>query len=58
MIVEAATVTDSNGSVVPLANLQEDGSYAEPEVGAELADDLDGEPTEQPLEDQTQGSSV
>ena len=58
MIVEAATVTDSNGSVVPLANLQEDGSYAEPEAEPEPADDLDSEPTEQPLEDQTQGSSV
>jgi trigger factor len=31
MIVEAATVTDSNGEVVPLANLHEDGSYAEPQ---------------------------
>ena len=58
MIVEAATVTDSDGSVVPLANLQEDGSYAEPEAEPEPADDLDSEPTEQPLEDQTQGSSV
>ncbi|HEY6811605.1 MAG TPA: trigger factor [Propionibacteriaceae bacterium] len=37
MIVESATVTDSNGSVVPLANLHEDGSYAEPE--AEPAED-------------------
>ena len=58
MIVEAATVTDSDGSVVPLANLQEDGSYAEPEAEPEPADDLDSETTEQPLEDQTQGSSV
>jgi trigger factor len=58
MIVEAATVTDSNGSVVPLADLQEDGSYAELEAEPEPADDLDSEPTEQPLEDQTQGSSV
>ncbi len=58
MIVEAATVTDSNGSVVPLASLQEDGSYAEPEAEPEPADDLDSETTEQPLEDQTQGSSV
>jgi trigger factor len=38
MIVESATVTDSNGSVIPLANLQEDGSYAEPEP--ESADDV------------------
>ena len=58
MIVEAATVTDSDGSVVPLANLQEDGSYAEPEAEPSLANDLDSEPAEQPLEDQTQGSSV
>src|SRR6187200_498606 len=58
MIVEAATVNDSEGSVVPLANLQEDGSYAEPEAELEPADDLDSEPTEQSLEDQTQGSSV
>jgi len=58
MIVEAATVTDSDGSVVPLANLQEDGSYAEPEAELEPSDDLDGEPTEHSLEDQPQGSSV
>jgi len=37
MIVESATVTDPNGSVVPLANLHEDGSYTEPE--AEPAED-------------------
>jgi trigger factor len=37
MIVESATVTDSNDSVVPLANLHEDGSYTEPE--AEPAED-------------------
>jgi trigger factor len=36
MIVESATVTDSNGAVVPLANLHEDGSYTEPD--AEPAD--------------------
>jgi trigger factor len=54
MIVESATVTDSNGSVVPLANLHEDGSYTEPEVEpaeADVADDdeesaeLAGEPS-------------
>ena len=39
MIVESATVTDSDGSVVPLVNLQEDGSYAEPQP----ADDVDAE---------------
>jgi trigger factor len=37
MIVESATVTDSNDSIVPLANLHEDGSYTEPE--AEPAED-------------------
>jgi trigger factor len=37
MIVESATVTDSNGAVVPLANLHEDGSLTEPE--AEVAED-------------------
>jgi trigger factor len=41
MIVESARVTDSDGSVLPLANLQEDGSYAEPEPEAteDVADD-------------------
>jgi trigger factor len=41
MIVESATVTDSNGSVIPLADLQEDGSYAEPEAesGEDVAQD-------------------
>jgi trigger factor len=41
MIFESATVTDSDGSVLPLANLQEDGSYAEPEPEATeyVADD-------------------
>jgi trigger factor len=37
MIVESATVTDSDGSVLELAKLREDGSYAEPE--AEAVDD-------------------
>jgi trigger factor len=66
MIVESATVTDSNDAVVPLAGLQEDGSYAEPQPDAEPADELNnepadefaGEPTEEPAEDQTQPSSV
>ena len=40
MIVESATVTDSNGSVLELAKLLEDGSYADAE--AEAAED-DGE---------------
>jgi trigger factor len=44
MIVESATVTDSNGSVVPLANLHEDGSYTEQEdeaAGDDAADDAE-----------------
>jgi trigger factor len=41
MIVESATVTDSNGSVVPLANLHEDGSYAEQELEAAGDDGAD-----------------
>ena len=66
MIVESATVTDSNDAVVPLAGLHEDGSYAEPEPEPEPADELDSEPakdpaedqTREPAEDQTQPSSV
>jgi trigger factor len=53
MIVESATVTDSNDAVVPLAGLHEDGSYAEPEPEREPADELDSEPAEEPAEDQT-----
>ena len=41
-IVESATVTDSNGSVVPLANLHEDGSYTEEEAEAG-GDDVAGD---------------
>ena len=37
MIVESATVTDSNGSVIELARLRDDGSYADSE--AEPADE-------------------
>jgi trigger factor len=53
MIVESATVTDSNGSVVPLANLHEDGSYAEAEAEPaedDVADDAEesAEPAENP----------
>jgi trigger factor len=66
MIVESATVTDSNDAIVPLAGLHEDGSYAEPEPEPEPADELDSEPAEEPaedrtrepVEDQTQPSSV
>ena len=32
MIVESATVTDSNGSVVELAKLHEDGTYGDSEA--------------------------
>jgi trigger factor len=47
MIVESATVTDSNGSVVPLANLHEDGSYTEEEAEAAV-DDVAGDAEESP----------
>ena len=66
MIVESATVTDSNGSVVPLANLHEDGSLSEP--ASEPADDDSSEPQpvddvaveagEHPAEEQQQGSTA
>jgi trigger factor len=58
MIVESATVTDSDGSVVPLASLQEDGSYDESPAEPEPADDLDGDPTEQPVEEQASAPSA
>jgi hypothetical protein len=48
MIVESATVTDSNGSVVPLENLHEDGSLREPE--AEPAEDDAAEDDEESAE--------
>jgi trigger factor len=53
MIVESATVADSNGSVVPLANLHEDGSYTEQEAeaaGNDVADDAEesAESTQRP----------
>ena len=53
MIVESATVTDSDGSVVPLANLHEDGSYTEEEAeagGDDVADDTEesAESTQRP----------
>jgi trigger factor len=44
MIVESATVTDSEGAVLPLADLREDGSYAEAEaepVENDVADDAE-----------------
>lgn len=48
MIVESATVTDSNGSAVPLANLHEDGSLSVPE--AEPAEDDVAEDDEESAE--------
>jgi trigger factor len=42
MIVEAATVTDSNGSVLELAKLRDDGSYTDPEAEA-VADEGEAE---------------
>ena len=51
MIVESATVTDSNGSVVELAQLQEDGTYADPEAHPE---DVEGEIAEEPTDEKAQ----
>jgi trigger factor len=65
MIVESATVTDSNGSVVPLASLHEDGSLSDsqPEPaddnGSEApADAVAAEPTGQLAEQEEQGSNA
>jgi trigger factor len=49
MIVESATVTDSNGSVVELAKLQEDGTYAESEP---QSSDVEREVAEEPTDEQ------
>jgi trigger factor len=49
MIVESATVTDSDGSVVELAQLQEDGTYTDSEITP--ADDVAEEAAEQPAPD-------
>jgi trigger factor len=49
MIVESATVTDSNGSVVELAELQEDGTYADAEP---QSSDVEGEVAEEPTDEQ------
>jgi trigger factor len=51
MIVESATVTDSNGSVVELAKLQEDGTYADSEP---QSSDVEGEVAEEPTDEQAQ----
>jgi trigger factor len=53
MIVESATVTDSNGSVIELAKLQEDGTYAD---SAAQPEDLDGEAAEEPTGEQDQST--
>jgi trigger factor len=56
MIVESATVTDSDGSVVELAKLHEDGTYADSE--AQTDDDAADEAVEQPVLDPAQGPST
>jgi len=48
-IVESATVTDSNGSVVELGKLQDDGTYADADT---QPTDVDHEVVEQPATDQ------
>jgi len=53
MIVESATVTDSNGSVIELAKLQEDGTYADSDAQPE---DLDAEAAEEPTGEQVQST--
>jgi trigger factor len=55
MIVESATVTDSNGSVIELAKLRDDGSYADSD--AELGDD-EGETAEQPAGEEAEEPSA
>ena len=55
MIVESATVIDSNGSVIELAKLRDDGSYAESE--AEPADEV-SEMAEQPTGEEAEESSA
>jgi trigger factor len=46
VIVESATVTDSDGAVIELAKLREDGSYADAED--EPTEEVEGVPVEQP----------
>ena len=43
LIVESATVTDSEGNPVELANLREDGTIGDPEAEAQLAEDAEAE---------------
>jgi trigger factor len=54
MIVESATVTDSNDSVIELAKLQEDGTYADSEA---LPQDLDSEPAAQATGERAQSTA-
>jgi hypothetical protein len=49
--VESATVTDSDGSVIELAKLRDDGSYTD--SAAEVGDD-EGETAEQPAREEAQ----
>jgi trigger factor len=52
LIVESATVTDSNGAPVELANLREDGTIADPDAETET---VEGDVLDAPAEqDQTQ----
>jgi trigger factor len=46
VIVESATVTDSDGAVIELAKLREDGSYAD--ADDEPTEEVEGEAVEQP----------
>ena len=55
MIVESATVTDSDGSVIELAKLQEDGTYADSEA---LPQGLDSEPAVEPTGEQAQSTGA
>ena len=50
LLVESATVTDSDGAVVDLANLGEDGSLAQPEGDRDTETDRDSEAEVEPAE--------
>ena len=52
--VESATVTDSNGSVVELAKLHEDGTYGDSDAQPE---EVDGEAAEEPPAEPAQNPS-
>ena len=62
-IVESATVSDSNGDLVDLANLRQDGSIADPAAEAEIEGEIEGEVLDAPVDvvepeaaDETEGS--